>query len=66
MRYKAIVFKNSGVCISDSFILLRSAQHYARNMSTPGDTVRIEEHSEDEQNTLYAYKVEAWDEDTGG
>jgi hypothetical protein len=58
MHYKAIVYKTNGVCISNSFTLLRSAKLYARKMSSSGDTVRIEEQSEDEQTTLQKYVVD--------
>ena len=40
--------------------LLRNAKKYARQASDPGDRVKIEEHWEDEQSTLYEYEVEDW------
>lgn len=33
---------------------------YARQTGDPGDRVKIEEHWEDEQTTLYNYEVEDW------
>ena len=60
MRYKTIVYKPTGVCMSRAFSLLRDAKIHARRISAPGDNVRIEEHWEDEQNTLYKYTVEGW------
>jgi hypothetical protein len=57
MRYKTIVYKPTGVCMSRAFSLLRDAKLYARHNSDPGDRVSIQEHSDDEQNTLYEYEA---------
>ena len=60
MTYKTIIYRPNGMCISNSFPLLRNAKRYARQTSNPGDRVKIEEQWEDEQNTLYEYTVEDW------
>ena len=60
MRFKTIVYKPNGVCISNAYSLLRNAKKYARQASDPGDRVKIEEHWEDEQSTIYEYEVEDW------
>jgi hypothetical protein len=57
MKYKAIIYKTTGVCISNAFPLLRNAELYASHNSDPGDRVSIQEHSDDEQNTLYEYEA---------
>ena len=62
MRYKAIVYKPNGMCVSNAFPLLRNAKKYARQTSDPGDRVKIEEHWEDEQSTVYEYEVEDWND----
>ena len=43
--------------MSRAFSLLRDAKLYARHNSDPGDRVSIQEHSDDEQNTLYEYEA---------
>ena len=62
MIYKTIIYKPNGICISNGFPLLRNAKKYARQASDPGDRVKIEEHWGDEQNTLYEYMVENWND----
>ena len=62
MRYKTIIYKPNGMCISNAFPLLRNAKMYARQTSDPGDRVRLEEHWGDEQTTLYEYEVEDWND----
>ena len=62
MRFKTIVYKPNGMCISNAFPLLRNAKKYARQASDPGDQVKIEEHWEDEQSIIYEYEVEDWND----
>lgn len=62
MRFKTIVYKPNGMCISNAFPLLRNAKKYARQASDPGDRVKIEEHWEDEQSIIYEYEVEDWND----
>ena len=35
MKYKAIIYKTTGVCISNAFPLLRNAELYASHNSDP-------------------------------
>jgi hypothetical protein len=64
MTYKTTVHRADGTYVNMSFSLLRDAKGYARQTGRKGDRVVIEEHWEDEQNTLYKYTVDDWDEDT--
>jgi hypothetical protein len=58
--YKTIIYKPNGVCLSKPFKLLREAKKYARKEGYTGDKIAIQEHTGEEQVTLYDYVMEDW------